>query len=180
MIDRRARVWLVAVTLLALLPAPAAAQAPPAGVEQAGSAEVAAAITVLDAWIAAQVERRELPGLAVGIVHDQRLLWAKGYGWADADRRVPVTPATAFRVGSISKLFTATAILQLRDAGKLRLDDPVAAHLPWFQVKLADPDAPPITIRHLLTHTAGLPREAGTPYWTDGRFPEREDRKSVG
>ena len=80
-----------------------------------------------------------------------------------------------YRIASITKLFTSTAILQLRDAGRLRLDDPVVDHLPWFAIEQAHPDAPAITIRHLLTHTAGLPREAGFPYWTDGSFPTREE-----
>ena len=137
--------------------------------------EVAAAIEVLDAWIAATAAAREEPGLAIGIVHDRDLIWSKGYGYADREKRLPVTPSTLFRIGSISKLFTATAILQLRDAGKLRLDDPVSSHLSWFQVKSAAPDAPAITIRHLLTHTSGLARELPLPYWNDLRFPTREE-----
>src|SRR4030095_17230798 len=68
----------------------------------------------------------------------------------------------------------SAACMQLRDAGKLRLDDPLVEHLPWFRLGRAHAEAPPITIRHLLTHTAGLPREAGLPYWTDGEFPTGE------
>src|SRR5260370_34777539 len=137
--------------------------------------EVAAAIDVLDAWIGATAAAREEPGLAIGIVHDQDLIWSKGYGHADRERRVPVTASTLFRIGSISKLFTTTAIMQLRDAGKLRLDDPVSSQLSWFQVKSAAPDAPGITIRHLLTHTSGLARELPLPYWNDLRFPTRAE-----
>jgi len=74
-------------------------------------------------------------------------------------------------MASVTKTFTATAIMQLRDAGKLNLDDPVAKHLPWFKIKSPFADAPAITIRHLLTHTSGLPREAAYPYWTDNKFP---------
>ena len=69
---------------------------------------------------------------------------------------------------------SATAILILRDAGMLQLDDPVDRHLPWFDIRQRHPDAPPITIRHLLTHTAGLPREAAFPYWTNDVFPTRD------
>ncbi len=86
-----------------------------------------------------------------------------------------MTASTLFRIGSISKLFTATAIMQLRDTGKLRLDDPVSSQLSWFQVKSAAPDAPAITIRHLLTHTSGLARELPLPYWNDLRFPTRAE-----
>jgi CubicO group peptidase (beta-lactamase class C family) len=137
--------------------------------------EVAAAIQVLDAWIAATVASREEPGLAIGIVFDQDLIWSKGYGFADRARHVAVSGSTLFRIGSVSKLFTTTAILQLRDAGKLRLDDPVANYLSWFKVKSAAPDAPAITIRHLLTHTSGLARELPLPYWNDLRFPMRAE-----
>ena len=81
--------------------------------------KVAAAIKVLDAWIEAKRKEREQPGLSVGIVYDQDLIWAKGYGMADVARENPATAATVYRIASISKLFTSTAILQLRDAGKL-------------------------------------------------------------
>ena len=70
--------------------------------------------------------------------------------------------------------FTTTAILQLRDAGKLQLDDSISRHLAWFAVQNPYPDSPSITIRHLLTHTSGLPRESPFPYWTDAEFPSRE------
>jgi len=97
--------------------------------------EVAAALKVFDAWIEATVKQREQPGLSVGIVYDQDLIWAKGYGDVDLERRIPATPATIYRVASISKLFTATAIMQLRDAGRLQLDDPVSQRLSWFSIK---------------------------------------------
>ena len=135
---------------------------------------VADSIRLLDLWIEEQRDYRHLPGLAIGVVHDRELVWARGYGTSDLESGAPVTPETVFRVGSITKLFTATAIMQLRDAGKLRLDDPVAAHLPWFQVKSTFTDEPEISVRQLLTHTSGLPREAAFPYWTTHDFPTRE------
>jgi CubicO group peptidase (beta-lactamase class C family) len=98
-------------------------------------------------------------------------VWAQGFGYADVARQIPATPQTIYRIASITKLFTATAVLQLRDAGKLQLDDPIHKHLPWFTIQNEYEDAPTITIRHLLTHTAGLPREAKFPYWTDNTFP---------
>ena len=133
------------------------------------------ALDLLVAWIEAQVVHRELPGLTMGIVHDQTLVWGRGFGWADVERREAATIETLYRIGSITKLFTATAIVMLRDAGKLGLDDPLTAYLPWFAMKSASPDAGSITIRHLLTHTSGLPREAAFPYWTDDRFPTVEE-----
>src|SRR5262249_9125051 len=80
-------------------------------------------------------------------------------------------PQTIYRIASITKLFTSTAVLQLRDAGKLQLDDPITRHLSWFNIQNRYSDAPPITIRHLLTHTPGLPPEAAFPYWTDATSP---------
>jgi CubicO group peptidase (beta-lactamase class C family) len=100
--------------------------------------EVAAALHVLDAWVAAAVASREVPGLAIAIVHDQDVIWAKGYGFADVERKVAVTPATLFRIASVSKTFTATAIMQLRDAGKLKLDEPLTTYLPWFAFQIED------------------------------------------
>ncbi|MGI8745523.1 MAG: serine hydrolase domain-containing protein [Bryobacteraceae bacterium] len=130
---------------------------------------------MLDAWITAAVTSREEPGLSIGIIYDQDLIWAKGYGFANLEKRVPATPTTLYRIASISKVFTATAIMQLRDAGKLQLDDPVSKHLSWFQVKEPRPDSPPITIWHLLTHTSGLARELPLSYWNDLKFPSREE-----
>ena len=137
--------------------------------------EVRSAIDLLEAWIEAQRVARELPGVSLGIVHDQALVWSGGFGWADVERREPATADTLYRIGSITKLFTATALLILRDAGKLHLDDPLATHLPWFQMKAAAAEAGTITIRHLLTHTSGLPREGALPYFTDSRFPSIEE-----
>jgi CubicO group peptidase (beta-lactamase class C family) len=136
--------------------------------------DVQSAIELLAAWIEAQIHYRETPGLAIGIVHDQTLIWARGFGWADLERRVPATVDTVYRIGSITKLFTATAILILRDAGKLALDEPITAYLPWFAMK-STAEAGPITLRHLLSHTAGLPREAAFPYWMDEKFPSIEE-----
>jgi CubicO group peptidase (beta-lactamase class C family) len=135
---------------------------------------VRSAIGLLSAWIESQLAYSGLPGLSIGIVHDQELIWAAGFGRAALEPARPATPDTLYRIASITKLFTSTAIMQLRDAGKLRLDDPLVEHLPWFRIGHAHPEAPPVTIRHLLTHTAGLPREAGFPYWTEGAFPTAE------
>ena len=117
----------------------------------------------------------DVPGVVVGVVTRDGLAWAKGYGTTDLAGGVPLTPATRFRIGSVSKVFTATAILQLRDAGKLRLDDPVVKHLPWFKVPNPFPNAPPITVEHLLTHTSGLSREAPFDAWTTHEFPTRAE-----
>jgi CubicO group peptidase (beta-lactamase class C family) len=148
-----------------------AAAAAPTGAELASNPEVASALRVLEAWTESQIAYRGQPGVSMGIVYDQDLVWAKGFGCADVARKIPATPKTVYRMASNTKMFTAIAVMQLRDAGKLNLDDPVAKHLPWFRLKSQNPEAPAVTIRHLLTHTSGLPREAAAPYWTDFRFP---------
>lgn len=133
------------------------------------------AVTLFDLWTQEQMAYQQIPGLALGVVYDQELVWSKGYGVEDLETRDPVTPATLFRLGSVTKLFTATAILQLRDQGKLQLDDPVAQHLPWFELQSTFESAAEITLRQLLTHTSGLPREAAFPYWTTHEFPTTEE-----
>lgn len=131
-------------------------------------------INLLSAWIESQMAYRGQPGLSIAIVHDQELVWARGFGCADREAGKPAATDTIYRIASITKTFTATAVMILRDAGKLQLDDPITRYLPWFQVKSEFEDAPPITIRHLVTHTSGLPREAAFPYWGDDCFPTRE------
>ena len=133
--------------------------------------EVASSLELLSAWTESQMAYRGQPGLSLGVIYDQELIWSKGFGYADLASQKPADSTTVYRIASITKLFTATAILQLRDEGKLQLDDPVAHHLPWFTVQNSFTDAPEITIRQLLTHTSGLPREAASPYWNDRNFP---------
>jgi CubicO group peptidase (beta-lactamase class C family) len=136
--------------------------------------EVQGAERLFEAWIRGQIETRHLPGIAIGVVSDQELVWAKGFGFADLQSGAPMTPLTKFRMASHSKLFTSTAIMQLRDAGKLRLDDPVSKYLPWFKVKPAEPDDPEITIEELITHSSGLSREAGA-HWVTFEFPTQDE-----
>ncbi len=135
---------------------------------------VASSLELLERWVASQMEYRDQPGVSMGIVHGRDLIWAKGFGLSDRAAKKPATPRTVYRIASITKLFTSTALMQLRDAGKLRLDDPVAKFIPGFKVGDPFPDDPPITIWHLLTHTSGLPGEAAFPYWTDHDFPSIE------
>jgi CubicO group peptidase (beta-lactamase class C family) len=154
------------------------AQSQAAATTVARDPEVLGAQRLFSAWLEGQVLYRHLPGIAVGVVADQELTWATGFGFADTGKKVPMTPQTKFRMASHSKLFTATAIMQLREQGKLRLDDPVSKYLPWFQVKSAESEDPPITIEELLTHNSGLPREAGS-HWTTFEFPTTEQLRGL-
>ncbi|NND32570.1 MAG: serine hydrolase [Saprospiraceae bacterium] len=129
------------------------------------------AITLIDLWLDAQRFYDNLPGLSVAVIQDQELLWSKGYGYADLANKEPASASTKYSICSISKLFTAVAIMHLYDAGKLRLDDKVEDLLPWFNIKQQFADSGPITVRSLLTHSSGLPRESNHPYWTGPDFP---------
>lgn len=134
------------------------------------------AMTLLNIWLDAQRDFEQIPGLSVAVVHDQAIVWQGAFGYADLETKTPARTDTIYSICSISKLFTSIAVMQQRDAGKLRLDDPVSKHLPWFAITRTDPAAPEITIEGLLTHSSGLPREAEFPYWTapDFSFPSRE------
>ncbi len=93
------------------------------------------------------------PGVALAITDTRRCLGSVADGWANLDRRMPVGPHHRFQIGSISKGFTALAILQQAEEGTIALDVPVTRYLPWFEVRS---DFDPITIHHLLSHTSGL------------------------
>ena len=103
------------------------------------------------------------------VARGQEVLYSKGYGSANLEWDVPNTPNTKFRLGSVTKQFTAASILLLEERGKLNVDDPVKKYMP---------DAPAawdkITIHHLLTHTSGIPNFTGFPdYPSSNRFPPR-------
>lgn len=169
------------IALAILLATPALAQptaAPPAATRIAENPDVQAAARLFSAWLEGQIAYRGLPGVAVGVVHDQQLVWSQGYGFADIAAQKPMTADTRFRIASNSKLFAAIAILQLREQGKLRLDDPVEKHLPWFRMKPAGPDDGPITIEQLLSHSSGLQREAGD-HWSSFKFPTEAELKAL-
>lgn len=110
--------------------------------------------TFIDGLMHAYLESNQVAGAAVAIVRGGELLYSGGYGWADIELRKPVDPSTSlFRIGSVTKLFTWTAIMQLRDAGKLDLDTDINEYLD-FQIPSTFDE--PITLRHLLTHTPGF------------------------
>jgi len=133
--------------------------------------EVSSALKVLDLWLDAQIAHLSLPGITAGIVLDQEQIWSHSFGFSDVKAKIPMNDDSVYRIASISKLFTSIAIMKLYDEGKLRLDDPIIRHLPWFKLENEDEDSPKITIRHLLTHTSGVPREAPFPYFSEMEFP---------
>lgn len=104
----------------------------------------------IDAAFSASLNPAE-PGAAVLVVKDGKTLLRKGYGLADIDKKVPIQPGDLFRIGSMTKQFTAVAILLLEDEGKLSVQDDITRYLPDYPTK-----GKRITIEHLLTHTSGM------------------------
>lgn len=118
-----------------------------------------------------QMKKHNVTGLSLALIDDQRVVWAEGFGYADKAHNVPATPDTLYRAGSITKLFTATAVMQLAERGLLDLDQPIKTYLPEFSFKTRFPDASPITIRHVLTHHSGLPRDMLRGMWSSTPQP---------
>lgn len=111
----------------------------------------------IDAAFRAFADKENIPGMVGGIVKENRLVHVTVLGLADREASRAVTRATAFRIASMTKSVTALAILALRDQGRLALDAPLASYIPQFAgVKPATRDSAPVTVRHLLTHTAGF------------------------
>lgn len=143
--------------------------------------KLATAFPAVDAAVTDELTRQSLPGVAVGIVIDGELAYAKGYGVVDPATKAAPDADTVYRIGSISKSFTALAILSLRDDGALDLDDPLTRWIPEARgLVYPTRDSRPITLRQLLTHTSGLPRDlastaeaAGAP--SEDAFVKRLD-----
>lgn len=140
------------------------------GFETAAPAhETAAALDVLDPAyrapleaLAARVEEERqnlhLPGVALAIVKDDRVIFARGFGLADVEHARPVTPETLFAIGSTTKAFTATLVGMLSDEKKLALDDPITKTLPWFTLPIQAKEGEQVTLRDLMSHRTGFAR----------------------
>lgn len=108
----------------------------------------------VDAYLRGYVEKWQIPGLSVAIVQEGELAFSAGYGVQDLQTQRPATPQTLFHIASVAKTMTSTAIMQLREAGKVELDDPIVKHLPYFKVD--NPRSDQITIRQCLCHISGI------------------------
>jgi CubicO group peptidase (beta-lactamase class C family) len=149
------RVGLALVALLALVsapvPRPVGAQAPAAsGPSQGAPAAYGAAVAKAQA-VAQQILGHGVPGLALAVAVDGKIVWSDGFGYADLEERVPARATTKFRIGSVSKPLTAAALMRLVEVGKLDLDAPVQKYVPSFPDKGAK-----ITARMLAGHLAGI------------------------
>jgi CubicO group peptidase (beta-lactamase class C family) len=138
-------------------------------------------LALIERWLDGQRAYDRVPALSAAVVHDQELLWSGASGYTDLDSRQPARPDTIYGICSISKLFTGIAAMQLRDQGKLSLDDRVSGLLRWFELQQAHEGSPEITVRGMLTHSSGLPRESDTPYWMgpDFPFPTRGEVRAI-
>ncbi len=116
------------------------------------------------------MKQKDVTGLSIALVDDQQVVWSEGFGFADEANEVPATSETIYRAGSISKLFNATAVMQLAEQGKLNIDKPLTTYLPEFSIKSRFPDAAPITPRNIMTHHSGLPSDLAQGMWT--KYPE--------
>jgi CubicO group peptidase (beta-lactamase class C family) len=143
----------------------------PAGTEASTDPRLAAALTLLGAQLEAERQEKDIPGLAVAVVREQEVIWSRGLGLANLKDGRPMQADTIFRVGSITKVFTATMMMQLRDAGRLQLDDPVERHIPGFTIRSPFPGSRPVTLRQLASHTSGLPVEAPLDHFRTMVFP---------
>ena len=116
-----------------------------------------ATVKMLDELIQREMKDKNLPGISIALVDGSQIVWQQGYGFSDPQAKTPITADTVFRVGSVSKLFTDIAVMQLVEKGKLDLDAPVTKYLPDFKPR--NPFKKAITLRQLMSHRAGLVRE---------------------
>src|SRR6266508_3860732 len=131
----------------------------------------------IERFVQKEMAAQRIPGLALGIVKGNRIAYLRGFGKADESGRA-VTPQTPFILGSVSKSFTALAIMQLVEAGKVELDAPVQRYLPWFRV--ADEAASTqITVRHLLNQTSGISSKTGKSFQGNGDISDEALERTV-
>jgi CubicO group peptidase (beta-lactamase class C family) len=149
--------WPAFLGLSVLLLAPATAYA---GDDLGGRPDAQSVdFQTIDAYVTSQMQSMHIPGVALGIVHGQKIVHLQGFGVANPAGQL-MTPHTPLVLGSTSKSFSALAIMQLVEAGKISLDAPVQKYLPWFEIdaRLVPGAASTITVRHLLNQTSGIPR----------------------
>jgi CubicO group peptidase (beta-lactamase class C family) len=118
--------------------------------------DVPGAITVLDTIIRNNLKRQRIPGAAVALVHEGRVIFSRCYGYGDTKKKTAVSEDTYFMVGSLTKSFTALAVLKLIEQGKVDLHADIRKYIPDFSIKNLYDGEVPITVNHLLTHTSGL------------------------
>ena len=142
----------------------------------ASDSRIEDALAAWAVWVENDLGESGVPAASYSFVYRDELLASGGIGFADPETGSKADADTLYSICSISKLFTSIAVMQLRDAGKLDLDESIGDSVPWFaSLTDAHPGDEPISIRRVLTHSAGLPRESDSPYWApDFDFPTTE------
>jgi CubicO group peptidase (beta-lactamase class C family) len=154
--------WLVAASLVACDKASPVTPGGPTPADIPISGTAVPGMEAYDQNIVNLMRKHDIPGGAVAVLHDGKLIYARGFGYADVENKTPMQPDALFRIASVSKPITGVAIMKLVEDGKLRLDDRVApfiAHLTPAPGAIVDPRWEQITIRQLLNHTAGWDRD---------------------
>ncbi len=128
---------------------------------------------ILDNWLPLKIMYDQTPGVVVCIAVNGVPKYLKAFGLSDLESNIPIKKDAQFRVASMSKMFTAVAILQLQEEGELRIDDKVINYLPWFAGKSDKTDLSNVTIRQLLSHSAGLFRDGVAKQWVNDVFPAK-------
>lgn len=142
----------VAIVLLA-----ACSSVPPPKPDHAGAGDYRYTQAYVGWLIRQELAQNDVTGLSIALVDDQRLVWAAGFGEEDAERGIAASAQTRYRLGSIAKLLTATATMQLAEQGRIDIDRPLADALPGFSIRSRFTDAGPITPRNIMDHHSGLP-----------------------
>jgi CubicO group peptidase (beta-lactamase class C family) len=131
--------------------------------------------TSIDSFIENKIIETGIVGIGAAIIIDKKVVWTKGYGYADKKNKIPYTPSTIMNIASTSKTFTGICIMKAIEEGKVTLDEDINSYLPF---KVINPNYPneKITLRHLATHTSGLvdryPFYTDSTYFYDGKKPE--------
>jgi CubicO group peptidase (beta-lactamase class C family) len=144
------------LTVLAVVALNACGTPPPKPVHQTRG-DYSATIDYISWLIGREMNDADVTGLSIALVDDQRVVWAQGFGYADKQADIKATPDTVYHLGSIAKVFTATAAMQLAEQGKLNIDQPLQKALPAFSIKSRFGSTDKITPRNIMTHHSGLP-----------------------
>jgi D-alanyl-D-alanine carboxypeptidase len=138
------------------------------------------ALQYIDSWLAFRASRVDIPGWAVAITHQNKVVFNKAYGYAQLDTKEEMTTDHLFRIASHSKSFAAVSIMQLAEQGKLKLDDPIVKHLSWLKGH-DDSRMNVVTVRHLLSHSSGITRDGNDcNFWETTRpFPSKKELKKI-
>ena len=140
-----------------------ACSTPPGKPEAIGRGDYSYAREYIGWLIQREIDDADVTGLSIALVDDQQIVWAQGFGYEDKQAKIKASPDTVYNLGSIAKVFTATAAMQLAERGKLDIDHPLQEYLPEFSIKSRFGDIRGITPRNIMTHHSGLPG-----YWVRG------------